>query len=98
MTIDNKLVERIAKLSRISLTETEVKNLTSELGNIMDWIEQLSELDTEGINPVFSSFDEEDIKYRNDEVNDGGYRDEVISNAPKSEDGFFLFQRLSIND
>ena len=36
MTIDNKLVERIAKLSRISLTETEVKNLTSELGNIMD--------------------------------------------------------------
>ena len=53
MTIDNKLVERIAKLSRISLTETEVNNLTSELGNIMDWIEQLSELDTEGINPVF---------------------------------------------
>ncbi len=56
MTIDNKLVERIAKLSRISLTEIEVNNLTSELGNIMDWIEQLSELDTEGINPVFSSF------------------------------------------
>ena len=94
MTIDNKLVERIAKLSRISLSETEVKNLTSELGNIMDWIEQLSELDTEGINPVFSSFGEEDIKYRDDEVNDGGYRDEVISNAPKSEDGFFLVPKV----
>ena len=52
------------------------------------------ELDTEGINPVFSSFGEEDIKYRADEVNDGGYRDEVISNAPKSEDGFFLVPKV----
>ncbi len=52
MTIDNKLVERIA------------------------------------------TFGEEDIKYRADEVNDGGYRDEVISNAPKSEDGFFLVPKV----
>ena len=55
MAIDSKLVERIAKLSRISLTESEVKNLSSDLDNILNWIEQLSELDTEGINPVFSS-------------------------------------------
>ena len=58
----------------------------------MDWA--IIELDTEGINPVFSSFGEEDIKYRADEVNDGGYRDEVISNAPKSEDGFFLVPKV----
>ena len=79
MTIDSKLVERIAKLSRISLTETEIKNLSSELDNILNWIEQLSELDTEGINPVFSSFDEEETKYRNDKINDGGYREDIIS-------------------
>ena len=94
MTIDSKLVERIAKLSRISLTESEIKNLSSELDNILNWIEQLSELDTEGINPVFSSFDEEETKYRNDEINDGGYREDIISNAPLTEDGFFLVPKV----
>ena len=54
MAIDSKLVERIAKLSRISLTDAEIHNLSSELDNILNWIEQLSELDTDGISPVFS--------------------------------------------
>ena len=54
----------------------------------------MSELDTEGINPVFSSFDEEETKYRNDEINDGGYREDIISNAPLSEDGFFLVPKV----
>ena len=94
MAIDSKLVERIAKLSRISLTESEVKNLSSDLDNILNWIEQLSELDTEGINPVFSSFGEEEIKYRSDEINDGGYREDIILNAPLSEDGFFLVPKV----
>ena len=84
----------IAKLSRISLTELEINNLSSELDNILNWIEQLSELDTEGINPVFSSFDEEETKYRTDEINDGGYREDIISNAPLTEDGFFLVPKV----
>ena len=54
----------------------------------------MSELDTEGINPVFSSFDEEETKYRSDEINDGGYREDIISNAPLSEDGFFLVPKV----
>ena len=94
MAIDSKLVERIAKLSRISLTDAEIHNLSSELDNILNWIEQLSELDTDGISPVFSSFDEKDSKYRSDEINDGGYRDDIISNAPLSEDGFFLVPKV----
>ena len=67
---------------------------TFELDNILNWIEQLSELDTDGISPVFSSYDEKDTKYRTDEINDGGYRDDIISNAPLSEDGFFLVPKV----
>ena len=56
MAIDSKLVERIAKLSRISLTDAEIHNLSSELDNILNWIEQLSELDTDGSKSCFFFF------------------------------------------
>ena len=54
----------------------------------------MSELDSDGVSPVFSSFDEKDTKYRTDEINDGGCRDDIISNAPLSEDGFFLVPKV----
>ena len=95
MSIDNELVKKIARLSRISLSDEEIKNLSHELTNILDWIEQLSELNTDNVDPVFSSFDEDgNINFREDEVSDGGYREKVIANAPESEDGFFLVPKV----
>ncbi len=95
MSIDNKIVEKIAKLSRISLEDDEVNDLSLELSQILDWVEQLSEINTDDISPIFSSFDDADnINLREDRVSDGGYRDKVISNAPMSEDGFFLVPKV----
>ncbi|MEC9458833.1 MAG: Asp-tRNA(Asn)/Glu-tRNA(Gln) amidotransferase subunit GatC [Pseudomonadota bacterium] len=95
MSIDNKIVEKIAKLSRISLEGNEVNDLSLELSQILDWVEQLSEINTDDISPIFSSFDDADnINLREDRVSDGGYRDKVISNAPMSEDGFFLVPKV----
>lgn len=95
MSIDNKIVEKIAKLSRISLEDNEVNDLSLELSQILDWVEQLSEINTDDISPIFSSFDDADnINLREDRVSDGGYRDKVISNAPMSEDGFFLVPKV----
>ncbi len=95
MSIDNKLVKKIARLSRISLSDEEIKSLSLELTNILDWIEQLSELNTDNVDPVFSSFDEDgNINFREDKVSDGGYREKIISNAPESEDGFFLVPKV----
>jgi len=95
MSIDNKIVEKIAKLSRISLEDNEVNDLSLELSQILDWVEQLSEINTDDISPIFSSFDDaEDINLREDIISDGGYRDKVISNAPMSEDGFFLVPKV----
>ncbi|MEC7735589.1 MAG: Asp-tRNA(Asn)/Glu-tRNA(Gln) amidotransferase subunit GatC [Pseudomonadota bacterium] len=95
MSIDNKIVEKIAKLSRISLEDNEVNDLSLELSQILDWVEQLSEINTDDISPIYSSFDDADnINLREDRVSDGGYRDKVISNAPMSEDGFFLVPKV----
>ncbi|MED5436838.1 MAG: Asp-tRNA(Asn)/Glu-tRNA(Gln) amidotransferase subunit GatC [Pseudomonadota bacterium] len=95
MSIDNKIVEKIAKLSRISLEDNEVNGLSLELSQILDWVEQLSEINTDDISPIYSSFDDADnINLREDRVSDGGYRDKVISNAPMSEDGFFLVPKV----
>ena len=95
MSIDNKIVEKIAKLSRISLEDNEVNDLSLELSQILDWVEQLSEINTDDISPIFSSFDDADnINLREDRVSDGGYRDKVISNAPMSEDVFFLVPKV----
>ena len=62
---------------------------------IRDRVDQLTEVDTEKVVPTFSSFGvDEGIKKRSDIVNDGGYREDVISNAPKSEEGFFLVPKV----
>ena len=93
VNIDN--VKKIAKLSKISLDDNEIKKLLTDLNQIIEWVDQLTEVNTDEILPTFSSFGaDEGIKKRKDAVNDGGYRKEVISNAPKSEEGFFLVPKV----
>ena len=58
MSIDKNLVRKIAKLSRISVSEDDVKDLSEELSKILEWIEQLSQVDTNEVEPIFSSFED----------------------------------------
>ena len=95
MSVDIDNVKKIAKLSKISLKDSEGKKFLTDLNQIIGWVDQLTEVDTEKVVPTFSSFGvDEGIKKRSDIVNDGGYREDVISNAPKSEEGFFLVPKV----
>ena len=95
MSIDKNLVRKIAKLSRISVSEVDVKDLSEELSKILEWIEQLSQVNTNEVEPIFSSFEEDaELKKRKDEIVDGGYRENIIANAPKTKEGFFLVPKI----
>lgn len=95
MSVDIDNVKKIAKLSKISLSENEIEKFLTDLNQIIGWVDQLTEVDTEKVTPTFSSFGaEEGIKKRSDIISDGGYREDVISNAPKSEEGFFLVPKV----
>ncbi len=86
MAVDRATVARIAKLARIRVPERDLDALAGELSNILTWIEQLSELDTEGVAPMTSVVAVE-LPRRADAVTDGGYPDKVIENAPEPASG-----------
>jgi aspartyl-tRNA(Asn)/glutamyl-tRNA(Gln) amidotransferase subunit C len=88
MPIDYADVHKIAKLSRIKIDEEQVPATADELGSIIDWIAELQEVDTDNVTPMTGG---SDIKLlgRSDVVNDGGYADKVLANAPESREGFF---------
>lgn len=95
MSVNEDNVKKIARLSKISLSDNEVEKYLADLNQIIGWVDQLKEVDTEKVSPTFSSFGAgEGIKQRDDIVSDGGYRKEIISNAPKSEEGFFLVPKV----
>ena len=95
MSVNEDNVKKIARLSKISLSANEVEKYLTDLNQIIGWVDQLKEVDTEKVSPTFSSFGAgEGIKQRDDIVSDGGYRKEIISNAPKSEEGFFLVPKV----
>ena len=93
MSVDKDTVERIAKLARIRLKEEQKEPLAKELSNILGWVEQLSQLDTEGVPPM-TSVVEMRIPLRKDEVSDGGYPDKVTANAPESSHGFYVVPKV----
>ena len=86
MAVDRATVARIAKLARIRVPERDLDALAGELSNILTWIEQLSELDTEGVAPMTSVVAVK-LPRRADEVTDGGYLDKVVGNAPEGSPG-----------
>lgn len=90
MSIDEKTVRKVAKLARLALPEERVAPMAAELNGIMAWIEQLNEVDVEGVAPMTSAVEGLTLPMREDEVTDGGYPERVLKNAPKSEDGFFV--------
>jgi aspartyl-tRNA(Asn)/glutamyl-tRNA(Gln) amidotransferase subunit C len=93
MAIDENTVRRVAHLARLALPEDRVAPLAAELNTIFAWIEQLNEVDVEGVQPM-ASVENIRLPMREDVVTDGGAPNRVLANAPKSEDGFFVVPKV----
>jgi aspartyl-tRNA(Asn)/glutamyl-tRNA(Gln) amidotransferase subunit C len=94
MAIEEKDVRKAARLARLALPEERVAPMAQELGAIIAWIEQLNEVDVEGVEPMTSAVGGLTLPMREDVVTDGGDPTRVLKNAPKSEDGFFVVPKV----
>jgi len=93
LAIDETTVRRVARLARIALPEARVAPMAAELNGILAWIEQLNEVDVEGVQPMTSAVAVK-LPMREDVVTEGGDPKKVLANAPKSEDGFFVVPKV----
>lgn len=93
MSVDIDTVKRVARLSRIAVTEEEASRMTGELNVILGFVEQLSEVDVEGVEPMTSVIPMA-MKKREDGVTDGGKAADIVANAPATEDNFFLVPKV----
>jgi aspartyl-tRNA(Asn)/glutamyl-tRNA(Gln) amidotransferase subunit C len=93
MSVDAATVRRIAHLARIAVTDAEVPHLQGELNAMLAFVEQLSEVDVEGVEPMTSVMPME-MKKRPDLVTDGEIADNIVSNAPETQDHFFLVPKV----
>lgn len=94
MSLDPATVRRIARLSRLHVEDVEVPRLQAELNGIIGWIEQLNEVDVEGVEPMSGATQGMALRMRDDVVTDGGRRDAVLSNAPDRAGGFFAVPKV----
>ena len=93
MSVTPEQVRHIARLARIAMSDEEIAALAPELNNILGWVEQLSEVNTEGVEPLTAVIDQK-LRLRDDEVTDGDCRDAVLANAPAAEHGFFAVPKV----
>ena len=93
MSVDAQTVRRIARLARIAVAEDEVEHLQGELNAMLAFVEQLSEVDVDGVEPM-TSVTPMAMKMRVDEVTDGGNAEAVLANAPASEDGYYMVPKV----
>jgi aspartyl-tRNA(Asn)/glutamyl-tRNA(Gln) amidotransferase subunit C len=93
MSVDADTVRRIAHLARIAVTDAEVPHLQGELNAMLSFVEQLSEVDVSGVEPMTSAMPME-MKKRADVVNDGEIPDDIVKNAPATENHFFLVPKV----
>lgn len=93
MQVDEKTVRRIARLARIKITDAEAAGLEKELTQILEWVEQLDEVDTKDVEPMTRVVAQK-LKKRKDAVTDGEKADDVTENAPMTEDHFFVVPKV----
>jgi aspartyl-tRNA(Asn)/glutamyl-tRNA(Gln) amidotransferase subunit C len=93
MSVDAETVRRIAHLARIAVPESEIEHLQGELNAMLAFVEQLQEVDVEGVEPM-TSVTPMAMKKRADVVTDGGIAGDVVKNAPATEDHFFLVPKV----
>ena len=93
MAIDAATVRKVARLARIAEPEEKLEPLAKELSGILNWIEQLNEVATDGVEPMTTSV-ETTLPMREDVVTEGGDPARVLANAPKSSKGFFVVPKV----
>jgi len=93
MSVSSDQVRHIAKLARIGISDAEIEALVPELNNILGWVEQLGEVDTDGVEPLATVIDLK-LRLRDDAVTDGNIRDAVLANAPEAQHGFFAVPKV----
>ena len=93
MSVDKDTVRRIARLARLKIEESRVEPMVAELNGILNWVEQLKEVDVEGIQPMTSAVDHR-LKMRDDVVTEPNNADALMVNAPGGEDHFFVVPKV----
>lgn len=93
MSVNSDQVRHVARLARLALSDAEIDRMVPELNNILSWVEQLGEVDTDGIDPLTAVI-ENRLRLRDDVVNDGDCRDAVLANAPEAQHGFFAVPKV----
>jgi aspartyl-tRNA(Asn)/glutamyl-tRNA(Gln) amidotransferase subunit C len=93
MSVDKDTVRRIAKLARLKLEEERVEPMVQELNGILEWVEQLKEVDVEGVPPM-TSVVEQRLKMRDDVITEPNNADALMVNAPQGEDHFFVVPKV----
>jgi aspartyl-tRNA(Asn)/glutamyl-tRNA(Gln) amidotransferase subunit C len=93
MSVTSEQVRHIARLARIAMSDAELERLVPELNNILGWVEQLSEVTTDGVEPLTAVIDLK-LRLRDDVVTDGNIRDEILANAPAAQHGFFAVPKV----
>ena len=93
MSVDRATVRRIARLARIAITDHEAERLEAELSGILVWVAQFDELDTSNVEPM-TRVAAMTIKQRDDVVTDGFCADDILKNAPKVDDHYFVVPKI----
>jgi len=93
MSLDKATVKNIAFLARIRVPDEDLEPLAGELNNILDWIEQLGEVNTDGVEPM-ASVSNVTLPLRRDAVTGGGQPEKVLANAPEAEKGFYTVPKV----
>ncbi len=93
MSVDLATVKRVAHLARIAVTDEEAAKMEGELNTILGFVEQLNEVDIDGVEAMTSVMPMP-MKKREDVVSDGGKADDIVANAPESDENFFLVPKV----
>ena len=93
MSVNESQVRHVAKLARLALSDAEIDKMVPELNNILGWVEQVGEVDTDGVEPLTAVIDLK-LRLRDDVVTDGNIRDKVLLNAPDAQHGFFAVPKV----
>ena len=93
MSVDKTTVSRVARLARINIEDDRLEPMAHELSSIMNWIEQLNEVNTDAVEPL-ASVTGHALPMRDDVVTDGEIADQIVQNAPESMSGFFVVPKV----
>jgi len=93
MSVDIATVKHVARLARIAVDDADAERMTGELNAILGFVEQLGEVDVSGVEPM-TSVTPMEMKKRQDVVTDGGRADDIVANAPATDENFFVVPKV----